>query len=298
MGGANGHLRDSSNASYAKAPSSALHNDQIVELKAQLRSAEAELASLRGDKHKELMEEEPLIDAKIDLVMHAVGDKGANWLPRCVSYDLSNDPRVISDSIIGKRFAAFNTIAVGASLMVGLAFSTISTLSVASLFGLGGAAKGSKHTWSEEVCEAAIVVLMAVVCAMNLLCVLVLTQQYYQIFRLLTAGAHGFEIAKNYYKNPSIAFYRTLGCQCFFRSLPLFTLAIAIMCYGKFKEWSYGVSIALPIFCAVMALVTVYIQRTQWHLYNAFHEKGADLEDQAQYHGVSMHGLRSRKPAS
>merc|ERR1719382_476991 len=58
--------------------------------------------------------------------------------------------------------------------------------------------------------------LMCVVFVLNLTTVIVLIQQLFMTYRLLTAGPTGFEIAKSYYLNPNIVTMRHMAVKGFF----------------------------------------------------------------------------------
>jgi hypothetical protein len=171
-------------------------------------------------------------------------------LPRTNSVDVVNDPRVFQDSVIGKRFAAFQTVAVGATLMA--------TLSLTTAVGI----MPEPNTW--VVCGA--LSFMLIVFVLNIFCVMVITQQYYQIHRLITCGAHGFDIAKSYYLNENITRLRHAATQSFFYALPMYVLSVAFMAHAKMaKNNPYHpmaiTALAVLSFCGLMMLLVINKQR-------------------------------------
>merc|ERR1719401_2335513 len=103
-----------------------------------------------------------------------------NPFKRVESLDATNDPRNLNDTIITKRFNAFNSIIVGATLLatlaltVGDSYETTDTQTVPRLIGL---------------------FLLLLIFSMNMAAVSLLTLQYYQAMRLTTSGPHGFEVS-------------------------------------------------------------------------------------------------------
>merc|ERR1719229_1940190 len=78
--------------------------------------------------------------------------------------------------------------------------------------------------------------LMCIVFLLDLTTVIVLIQQLFMTFRLLTVGPTGFEIAKSYYLNPNIVTMRHAAVKGFFLSLPLLVLSSSCMVWVSFAE--------------------------------------------------------------
>jgi hypothetical protein len=135
------------------------------------------------------------------------------------SVEVTNDPRIFLDNIISKRLSAFEVVAVSSVLIASVSCTTLIQ------------AEEPRRGYVEFVG----LFLMCIVFVMNLFCVLVITQQYYQIFRLMTGGPTGFEIAKSYYLNENIMAFRHLATRFFFWSIPLFIVAVGIMVARKLE---------------------------------------------------------------
>jgi len=143
--------------------------------------------------------------------------------PRSESMDCVNDPRFMGNSVIAKRLAAFQTISVVSVIMVNLSKATMFALEkdidIDKPFG-----------WVQY---AGFVIMMLVFLA-NLTTVVVVVQQMFMTYRLLTAGPTGFEIAKSYYLNPNIITMRHMAIKLFFFSLPLFVAGSSCMVIVNF----------------------------------------------------------------
>jgi len=197
--------------------------------------------------------------------------------PRVDSMDCNNDPRFFSTTVLAKRLVAFQTISVIAVLMV--------TLSVKMMFALD-------HGTIDELEYAGFCVMTAVF-VMNLFTVIVLIQQLFQTFRLLTTGPIGFEIAKSYYLNSNIVAMRHLGVRCLLFSLPLFVGACLCMVYKSFggrKHLAY--SLPVCILLVIFAFIMAYLR---WKHSAIFHERYAIAK---QHEEPLMQHLRELNPMS
>jgi len=150
--------------------------------------------------------------------------------------DVVNDPRFMSDSVISRRLAAFKTICFVATLMV--------NLSVKQMFAL------EKNTIDLSTARGIVrysgFVMMSLVFLMNLIAVIVLIQQLFMTYRLMTAGSTGFEVAKSYYLHPDIVSMRHKAVKGFFLSLPLFLISSTCMVFHSFDKEGLSV-LAYPV---------------------------------------------------
>jgi len=160
---------------------------------------------------------------------------GLTILPRSDSMDATNDPRFVSDNVIAKRLAAFQTISVVSVLMV--------NLSVKQLFLLQ---KSIDVTTTKGVIQYSGFLVMIAVFLMNLTTVVVVIQQLFMTYRLLTAGPTGFELAKAYYLNPNVVTMRHAAVKAFFFSLPLFVVSTSCMVWVTFSD-SDNPRLAFPV---------------------------------------------------
>lgn len=162
---------------------------------------------------------------------------------RATSVEVTNDPRIFLDNVIARRLGAFETVAVAAVLLAMVSCSTILGIQ-------------SADSWL----QFAGLCLMCSVLVMNLTCLLVVTQQYYQVFRLMTSGPTGFEIAKHYYTNQNVLALRHVAANFFFASIPLFLFSIGIMAFDKLGEHR-RTSTPLLVFFSVSAIFLFHVNR-------------------------------------
>mmetsp|Transcript_60031 Transcript_60031/g.130198 ORF Transcript_60031/g.130198 Transcript_60031/m.130198 type:complete len:239 (+) Transcript_60031:43-759(+) len=172
------------------------------------------------------------------------GNESTNILPglgffRSDSVEVTNDPRIFLDNVLSRRLGAFETVVVASVLVASVSCSTLIVM------------EEKKESWTEYVG----LVGMTVVFVMNLFCVLVITQQYYQIFRLMTAGPTGFEISKSYYLNKNVATLRHMSTNAFFKSIPIFVGSIGIMVFQKLRtRWLVSIPVLVVILTVAVLL--------------------------------------------
>jgi len=194
-------------------------------------------------------------DTNSEPVMFAVLDP----LIRTESVDVNNDPRIMSDSVISHRLNGFASVVVASMLLCSLAFSAILTLVPAQ--------RGEKGFSILKL--AALVGNVTTVC-LNLFCTVVVIQQMYLINRIATSGAMGFEMAKSLYLSKTYVMIRHVGISCFYRSIPLFVMTLAVMVWEQVCPRN-DAPISAIIICTLLILVTClmlyvhYLQRTVFH---------------------------------
>jgi len=167
-------------------------------------------------------------------------------LPRSESMDVTNDPRFFSNNVIAKRLAAFQTISVVAVLMVNLSVKQMFTLQ-----------KNIEIETTDGIVQYLGFCLMCIVFLLNLTTVIVLIQQLFMTYRLLTVGPTGFEMAKSYYLNPNIVTMRHCSVKGFFFSLPLFVASSGCMVWTEFSN-SGTARLAIPV-VVILALVSLML---------------------------------------
>lgn len=184
-------------------------------------------------------------------------------LPRTNSVDVVNDPRIVQDSVVGKRFLAFQAISVGATLMASLAVGTA--------IGLMAMPMG----WDTTSCLAT----MLLCFVMNILAVLVLSQQFYQFYRLSTSGSHGFEIAQAYYVSEDIVKLRHLAVQAYFLALPVFCVGIALLSYAKMRVEYPETGLVVLGVLGLFAIILQLIIGRQKDVFNKHLDKSKEFSD-------------------
>eukprot|EP00746_Dinoflagellata_sp_MGD_P050881 gnl/MRDRNA2_/MRDRNA2_227407_c0_seq1.p1 gnl/MRDRNA2_/MRDRNA2_227407_c0~~gnl/MRDRNA2_/MRDRNA2_227407_c0_seq1.p1 ORF type:complete len:142 (-),score=17.96 gnl/MRDRNA2_/MRDRNA2_227407_c0_seq1:28-453(-) len=94
----------------------------------------------------------------------------------------------------------------------------------------------------------------------NLFALVVLLQQIFQVYRLMTSSSIGFDFAKSYYLNPNITKMRHLAVKAFFASLPMliFSMALKTFTHLAYKQDRLVFGIVLSVFMALFALFIMY----------------------------------------
>merc|ERR1719188_625221 len=99
---------------------------------------------------------------------------------------------------------------------------------------------------------------MTTVFLTDLFAVVVVIQQLFMTYRLLTAGPTGFEIAKSYYLNPNIVTMRHMAVKGFLCSLPTFVMSSGCMVYVQFFKAGTGY-LAIPTFLILVVFTLILI---------------------------------------
>jgi hypothetical protein len=149
-----------------------------------------------------------------------------------------------ADNVISKRLQAFDAVMVAASFIASMAVTSVVQPGV-----------WLAQTWSDQdnpghiavqqsrfqmaiawLCESLGMTFMLLTTMLNLSCVLIITHQHFHVFRLMTCTAHGFDVAKSYYLNATIMFFRHMAIKMFFYSLPIYIIGIACMVFIKVRS--------------------------------------------------------------
>merc|ERR1711935_1058755 len=103
----------------------------------------------------------------------------------------------MATNIIDKRLGAFDKMGIISGLLTGTSLTTCFQLTKSLNFGI------CTHAWAHEVVESTVqlisFVVMASILFMSLYSTLVSVYQSYYTYRLMTAGANGFELARTFY---------------------------------------------------------------------------------------------------
>jgi hypothetical protein len=169
------------------------------------------------------------------IMAHTVEDNGladgvvsmlsSSEMVRCESMDIQNDPRFFTGNVIDKRLAAVSGLSVVSTLMVGVALGECYSMK-----------KDIDLHQSDGVLQFVGFALMTVVLFANVLASYIGVAQVYFTYRLMTAGATGFEMACAFYLNPNVAFWRHAAVKWMLNSLPMFLLGGAARMLVKFDH--------------------------------------------------------------
>jgi hypothetical protein len=175
-------------------------------------------------------------------------------LVKAQSMEVTNDPRMFAKNVLVQRLGAFHVIAVAAVLMAKKSC---------------GLMLGMETAHFNHPIQYVAFFSMACAFVMNLFCVLVITLQLFHVFRLITTGPTGFEIAKSYYLNANVVSLRHLAAMAFFTCLPTFVFASACQIWIKLGRFD-GLPHSAPILIVFVIMVfvmffTMRFMRTTFH---------------------------------
>lgn len=175
-------------------------------------------------------------------------------LVRTESVDVTNDPRIMSDSVIAHRLSGFSSVVVASMLLTTLAFSAVLVLVPSEKEDLHLCSEKKDCTRKINLPKLLALIGMLLTVCLNLFCSVVIIQQMYLVNRIATSGAMGFEMAKSLYLSKTYVTVRHIGIACFDRSIPLFVGSTAMMVWEQIiadrtDAWVYAI-----IVCGVMAL--------------------------------------------
>jgi hypothetical protein len=164
--------------------------------------------------------------------------------PRSYSADLTNDPRMFMGNVINKRLEAFQTIVVAAILLASNSLTYLFDVDV----------NMNKWTIGFGWMSSAV---LGIVFVCNLFAVLILTLQFYQVFRLMTCGPTGFEASKDYYTTPTLMEMRHTAVRIFTSTVPLFLIGIGFKVMDKWTLERAGPVFAFLIIVAFFCVLII-----------------------------------------
>jgi len=151
-------------------------------------------------------------------------------LGRSNSMELTNDPRFFSSNVIDKRLKALSKLTIVSSLMLGTALSQCFALD-------------KRYHWTgpwqctgvSAIQVLSFLVLMRVVfvCFMSLY---TMCQQLYHVYRLMTSGPTGVELAGEYYLHPKIVIWRHTAINRLLKSFKFFVTGLGFILFVKIMK--------------------------------------------------------------
>lgn len=149
-----------------------------------------------------------------------------------VSMDMENDPRFFQDNVIDQRVSALQALGVVSSLIVKCGTSDGGSVEgLENMLEAGG--MSGLVTFDGIVFQVAFGML-AFAMISNLLATYVSVAQSYHVFRLVSAGPMGFEMAKSYYMNRNITNIRHFTIRSMLWSIPLLLIQAGLRFLTKF----------------------------------------------------------------
>jgi hypothetical protein len=150
------------------------------------------------------------------------------------SMQLVNDPRFMATNIIDKRLGAFDKMGVISGLLTGTALQACFMLTKDLNFGI--CVPAEVHTVIESIVQLVSFVIMSSILFMSLYSTLVSVYQAYYTYRLMTAGANGFELARTFYLDPVMVKSRHRAVKLLGWGLLLLMVSSGGMLYTKFSK--------------------------------------------------------------
>lgn len=150
------------------------------------------------------------------------------------SMQLVNDPRFMATNIIDKRLGAFDKMGVISGLLTGTALEACFRLTKDLNFGVCVSAEA--HTVIESIIQLVSFIIMSSILFMSLYSTLVSVYQAYYTYRLMTAGANGFELARTFYLDPVMVKSRHRAVKLLGWGLLLLMVSSGGMLYTKFSK--------------------------------------------------------------
>lgn len=147
------------------------------------------------------------------------------------SMDCQNDPRFFVKNVLERRVIAFNKLSVISGLMLGTATGEMFKLK--KDFDLSELAFGWVPVGAMQLIGFLANVIVAFCC---ILAIFVLSQQSFYAYRLITAGATGFEQASMFYLNRTIVYWRHLAVRCLFDGMWLFIFGTGLLVFHDFYK--------------------------------------------------------------
>merc|ERR1740138_1535605 len=141
-------------------------------------------------------------------------------LGRTNSMELQNDPRFFQSNVIDKRLAALKNLTIVSSLMLGTALGHCFSLK-----------KDYNFVTRWECTGVSIIQLFSFLLLLRVVFVCFLAlytfcQQLYHIYRLMTSGPTGVELAGEYYLHPNIVLWRHTAVNRLLKSFRYFITAL------------------------------------------------------------------------
>lgn len=144
--------------------------------------------------------------------------------------ELQNDPRFFQGNVIDKRLAALKSLTIVSSLMVGTSIGLLFSLKKEWNFEAGG--------WCIFTGAAQISAFLTEMCVafMCLVALYTMCQQLYHIYRLMTSGPTGVELAGEYYLDPVVVVWRHTAVKSLLNGLVAFVIGAGAILFIKFVK--------------------------------------------------------------
>jgi hypothetical protein len=139
--------------------------------------------------------------------------------------ELQNDPRFFHKNVIDKRLAALKNLTIVSSLMLGTALGHCFSLKKEYHF------EGRWECTGVSILQIISFLLLLRIVFVCFFALYTFCQQLYHIYRLMTSGPTGVELAGEYYLNPSITLWRHTAVNRLLKMFRFFIMAVGLIIF-------------------------------------------------------------------
>lgn len=152
-------------------------------------------------------------------------------MARVDSMDITNDPRFFAGNVMEKRLSAFKSLTLVSSIMFGTAlhqcFSLKKDMNFADVEGM---------VWNVAIWQIIGFFLALMIAIQCLLSLYIIAQQLFYVYRLMTAGSLGFDLAAVFYLTRTITMWRHLAIKLLFNGMLKFLILCGIQLFVTFYK--------------------------------------------------------------
>jgi len=167
-------------------------------------------------------------------------------LARSESMDITNDPRFFAGNVMDKRLTAFKSLTLVSSIMFGTALSQTFALKKDMDFSKVEPLVGNLAMW--QIIAFFLALMVAIQCLLSLY---IIAQQLFYVYRLMTAGSLGFDLAAVFYLTRTITMWRHLAIKLLFNGMLKFLVLVGIQLFVTFYNDASAVQGGHDSFMAV-----------------------------------------------
>lgn len=154
---------------------------------------------------------------------------------RSYSMECRNDPRFFTSNILVTRLLAFSGLATLSSIFLGFtmteAFNANKRMPMLTRLGAPD---------EDGVSDMTATVINMLIFYANIVTTYVAVAQPYHVYRLMTAGPNGADMAIAYYLNPNITTWRHFACKGMMLTMPIYIFARGISLMEEFDRANYN----------------------------------------------------------
>jgi len=153
---------------------------------------------------------------------------------RCHTMELQNDPRFFQSNVIDKRLSALRNLTIVSSLMFSASIGQL--LALKKEYNFTYNENVGWWCFSVSICQLCAFVTLVSVVFMCLIGLYTMCQQLYHIYRLMTSGPTGVELAGEYYLSHTIVAWRHTAVSNLLKGMALFVGGMGMILFVKFMK--------------------------------------------------------------